>query len=287
MARYVYYPTRFTAKTPFLLEYFPKGKLLPTAEIDMHSHIHLGIILAGAHDSWSDGYQLHFSSGDVWLTSPLEPHSALRQSADHEAIVASFLLEDLGNGFTGWNLPFLAPFSHGVRERHRLLNSSQRPQLFSLGKKLRDLALIQHPDECSRFEAWLTIHQIYTALLRPFLHAETLPATGTGFERIRPALMLPRKQPGIPVSLETAAKECRLSASRFGELFRTYTGTTFCQYEMRYRLSNAKNAVASSDRPFKEIASEWGFYDASHFLHIFRQYYGVTPGEYRKGKLNF
>lgn len=288
MARYVYYPTRFTAETPFQLEYFPPGKLLPTTEIDMHTHIHLGIMLAGSHDGWSDGYQLHLSPGDIWLTSPLEPHSAIRQSADHEAIVASFPLENLGNGFSGWKIPFLAPFSYDAIKRHKLLNSGHHPQLLKFGEKLRDFARIKNPDECSRFEMWLLIHQIYAALLRPFLHHdESLSATETGFERIRPAWVLPRKHPGKPISLEDAAQECHLSPSRFGELFRDYTGTTFCQYEMRYRLSNAKNAVASSARPFKEIAAEWGFYDASHFSHIFRQYYGVTPGEYRKGKLNF
>ncbi len=285
MAHYVYYPSCFPAQTPFRLEYFPPEKMLPTEEIDMHSHIHLGIMLAGSHDGWSDGEELHFDAGNAWLTSPLEPHSALRQSADHEAVVASFLLEDLGNGFNGWELPFLAPFSHSVRERHALLNSEERPSLFSYGEKLRGIAQMPVPDECSRFEAWLTIHQIYATLLRPFLRDGSALAAKTGFERIRPALMLPRKQPGVPVSLESAAEECHLSPSRFGELFRKYTGTTFAQYEVRYRLSNAKNAVAASDLSFKEIADEWGFYDASHFLHIFRQYYGMTPGAYRKGNV--
>ena len=38
---------------------------------------------------------------------------------------------------------------------------------------------------------------------------------------------------------------------------------------------------------FQEIAAKWGFYDESHFSHLFKRLYGCTPGNYRKQHLEF
>ncbi len=283
MNSYVYYPDRFSEETPFHLEYFPPEKLIPTHEIDMHNFVHLGVVLAGSYDGWGDGYIHSHQAGSVWLTAPLEPHTALRQSDDCEAVAASFPIEELGRGFAGWKLPFLAPFSLDLKQRTECLNRGNAEKCLALGKALRDLALLADQDVCTRFEQWLLIHEIFAVILKPFQQA-AIPETEAGLERIRPALVLPQKQMGKPVSLEEAARACNLSASRFGELFHAYMGKSFCQYEIRFRLSNAKNLVATSDRTLKEIAATWGFYDTSHFTRLFHQYYGVTPGAYRKNR---
>ncbi|MCQ2380558.1 MAG: AraC family transcriptional regulator, partial [Victivallaceae bacterium] len=271
------YAPRFEDVRSFGLEYFPPGKQIPVDVIDMHSHVHFGIVLSGSHRGWCDGDVSTGNTGDAWLTGPFEPHTSYGQTADHEAIVASFQIENLCRGFSGWEVPVMAPFSCDVAERRRLLSAEMNPGLLEMGRELRDLALLPNQDDYAKLEEWLLIHRLFVHVLRNFSGRNAFGGE-SGMERVMPAFVLPRKQPGRPVSVEEAAAACHLSVPRFGELFKRYAGTTFRQYEIRFRMSGARADIVSRNGSLKEIAARWGFYDTSHFLHAFRRYYGLTPG---------
>ncbi len=51
------------------------------------------------------------------------------------------------------------------------------------------------------------------------------------------------------------------------------------------RIQQACRLLRSSDRPISEIALELGYFDQSHFNHIFRSVTGTTPARYRRSTL--
>ena len=79
------------------------------------------------------------------------------------------------------------------------------------------------------------------------------------------------------------AQQFHLSPFHFIRLFKKAKGITPQAYITLYRLSQTKKWLLN-DVPIREIACEFGFHDPSHFTHRFRQYFGVTPSQYKAAK---
>jgi AraC-like DNA-binding protein len=65
---------------------------------------------------------------------------------------------------------------------------------------------------------------------------------------------------------------------------------TLMEWVMHERLEGARRDLTSPDRPGLSIAfvaRKWGFKDASHFSHRFRQAYGVAPRDVLHGSLRY
>ncbi len=84
------------------------------------------------------------------------------------------------------------------------------------------------------------------------------------------------------LSLSMLAASVNLSKPHFVRLFRNTAGTSPHRYIMQMRVERARRMIQGSDVPLVEIASEAGFASQSHLGRVFRQTYGVTPGEARK-----
>ena len=56
------------------------------------------------------------------------------------------------------------------------------------------------------------------------------------------------------------------------------------QYQLERRLARAKNLLASSDMPVKNIAKTLGFNSTWYFAHVFQKHMNYSPVGHRKGK---
>ena len=83
------------------------------------------------------------------------------------------------------------------------------------------------------------------------------------------------------ISLEMVAEHVRLSASWFGNLFRTETHQTFSEYLSSYRMAAAKRLLEQTDLPISQIADEVGINDPHYFSRMFTRSTGQCPKEYR------
>jgi AraC family transcriptional regulator len=82
-----------------------------------------------------------------------------------------------------------------------------------------------------------------------------------------------------------AARACALSRSQFDRLFVDIMGLPFGRFELRRRVHGAARRLLSSDAPLKAVAADWGFSSASHLTRRFADFYGCSPGEYRKHRM--
>lgn len=67
------------------------------------------------------------------------------------------------------------------------------------------------------------------------------------------------------------------------ERFKRLTGKTIHQYQIDLKLEMAYMLIKDyPDRPFKELAANFGFYDEFHFSKLFKKKYGIPPYELKK-----
>ena len=59
-------------------------------------------------------------------------------------------------------------------------------------------------------------------------------------------------------------------------------GISFTEYLVTYRVNKARELLANSSAPYKEIAQAVGYTDYVQFSKMFKKRTGLTPGEYHK-----
>ena len=83
-------------------------------------------------------------------------------------------------------------------------------------------------------------------------------------------------------SVESLAREARMSRSAFALKFRTVLGQTPLEYLTRWRMYKAGAMIRSNHLSFSEVASAIGYGSESSFSRVFRREMGEAPREYRR-----
>lgn len=76
--------------------------------------------------------------------------------------------------------------------------------------------------------------------------------------------------------------ESRCHPSHLCKSFRKYYNETPTDFLNRLRLRKAARLLSAPESKVASVASELGFDSVSHFHHLFRRYFGMTPAEYRR-----
>ena len=77
------------------------------------------------------------------------------------------------------------------------------------------------------------------------------------------------------------AAHVRLNSSYFSVLFKKVTNESFTTYLTRIRMEKAVHLLCHSDMKVFEIAAATGFEGSNYFTNVFRQFYSMSPKEYR------
>jgi len=78
------------------------------------------------------------------------------------------------------------------------------------------------------------------------------------------------------------ARKVNLSRSRLDELFKRYASVGLGDFIRQQRLVLAAKLLESTDSRAKEIAHLVGYEHASSFTRAFKQFFGISPSEYRR-----
>ena len=121
-----------------------------------------------------------------------------------------------------------------------------------------------------------------TGVLKQFMTLLFGDGATSGRNMMQRALSHIRDHMSERISLDEVAQVVHLSPSYFSRLFKTETGQTFSEYLQTVRIERAKSFLKNGECSLTEIAEKTGFFDQSHFIKIFKQATGVTPGLYRR-----
>ena len=84
------------------------------------------------------------------------------------------------------------------------------------------------------------------------------------------------------ITVKDVAKVNNISMNQLHNLFRANLKITPLNYLHNLRLQKAKEFLAVTDLPIKEIASQCGFDNIETFYRVFKKVQKTTPGDYRK-----
>lgn len=87
-------------------------------------------------------------------------------------------------------------------------------------------------------------------------------------------------------SLEGAANEAGLSAGYLSKLFKQKTGLSFTDYLISCKMEQAAKLLTSTRMKSYEISELVGYDNPKNFSRKFREYYGISPREYREKGLS-
>ena len=82
--------------------------------------------------------------------------------------------------------------------------------------------------------------------------------------------------------MEILSDHFHYSQSYLSTFFKKQVGESLQQYILKYKLKLIESRLQNSHLTISEISHEFGFTDESHFNKVFRKYYGVAPGIFRK-----
>jgi AraC family transcriptional regulator len=89
------------------------------------------------------------------------------------------------------------------------------------------------------------------------------------------------------MTLDELAKVACFSKFHFSRIFSAITGETLFRFISRVRIEKAAVLlIADVNKSITDIAFQVGFSDISIFSRNFKQYFGISAGEYRKNKFS-
>jgi AraC family transcriptional regulator len=83
------------------------------------------------------------------------------------------------------------------------------------------------------------------------------------------------------LNLDEIASAVGVHPTHLARTFKKHYRTTVGEYVRRLRLDWATRRLSETEESIAEIASSAGFYDQSHFSHLFKLHTGFTPAEFR------
>ncbi|GGH39429.1 response regulator transcription factor [Paenibacillus segetis] len=83
------------------------------------------------------------------------------------------------------------------------------------------------------------------------------------------------------ISLQEVAGHVHLNGSYFSSLFKEQCQMNFSEYVARRKLQKAKELLLKTNLPIAEIASRTGYQTVKYFNKLFKEYDGMSPGQYR------
>ena len=98
------------------------------------------------------------------------------------------------------------------------------------------------------------------------------------FERIK---FLIEQNPG-KYSRQQLAKELNYSGDYLNRVIKKFTGLTITRYCQKVMLKKVKILLEETDMSVSAVMQQVGFRNSSHFYEMFKEEFGVLPGEYRK-----
>lgn len=87
------------------------------------------------------------------------------------------------------------------------------------------------------------------------------------------------------IGLQDVAKHFGFSALYLTELVKKQTGEPINRWIIKRRLTAARTLLLETEKSVEWIAEEVGYQSLNHFFRQFRQYYGNSPGAWRKANL--
>ena len=87
------------------------------------------------------------------------------------------------------------------------------------------------------------------------------------------------------ITLASLNKKFNISPNYICNLFAKHYNSTLVIFLTNLRMKAAAAQMQTTELPFKSIAVDCGYRDYFYFCRVFKEFYGVTPSQYREERL--
>ncbi len=89
------------------------------------------------------------------------------------------------------------------------------------------------------------------------------------------------------LNVEQIAHELNVSRSYLARIFKRERNFSLKEYLLREKMIRSTLLLVKEPQmTIKELSEKIGFLDTDYFAHIFKKYFGISPGRYRECKKN-
>ena len=230
-----------------------------------HDQLGVGIIVSGAHRSWSGIGNVEAHAGDIIMVNPGEMHDGM----------------PLGDGPREWRMLYFDPAlvtrlveAEGVTGievvRPAVSDRLLAPRFAALFASVID----RTPDQLLLEENLLRMIMRISRF-----HSLRSPPGREPSPPVRKALERLDGDAASPTGLSELAELAGISRFQLLRAFAREVGATPHAYLVQRRVFLARRLLAAG-RPIVEAATDAGFADQSHLTRAFVRQFGVTPGRY-------
>jgi len=242
-----------------------------------HSHdfFEFFLVIEGTQALNINDYSMTLGPGALVLIRPNDIHSRRYITPGYHiniafsATIANALFEYLGSGYPFRNL--VRPDSPAP---YITLNQSESERIKRRMKELYTISLTD--SELQRTKLRTLIFEIFVHYFSKCFQQH--PAAESWFEHLIYEMEKPANlSAGLPALLKISQK----SHEYLCRVFKKYMNLTPTQYINDLRLNYAANFLIHSDLPVLDICMMAGYDNLSHFYHLFRKKYQMTPKQFR------
>ncbi|WP_286267743.1 AraC family transcriptional regulator [Thalassotalea atypica] len=164
---------------------------------------------------------------------------------------------------------------------HPLIHTHHNTETQALLTRMVDIFTENHPDRSFMID--LAVNELLVRLLRHQKYRAVLESTllrpdQDGFTAALHYLMANLSN---EYDIDRLCKVACMSRTKFFELFKKKLGCSPLVYQNQQRLKRSAELIALG-KQITQVCFEVGFKNTSHFSRAFKQYFGLSPNQYRK-----
>lgn len=241
----------------------------------IHNHWELFLIVNGMIIHNLNGKDYSLQRGDAYLIRPDDLHS-FRRATDKNYQQINFLIQN----------DFLARyFDVYDKDLYRQLFQSHDPLRFTVPEYLLQsifykMLALQTVSNANIQQNLFHAKIVLSSLLQCFFE-QKFSKLDSGPMWLKNLLNELNKPNSYLLSAQDITKMTPFSYSRLAFLFKKYTNRTINEYMLNIKLLHAQEQLKLTNLTTLEICSEIGFSSLSHFNHIFKKAFHMTPSQYR------
>ncbi|MFK7691171.1 AraC family transcriptional regulator [Paenibacillus sp. HJGM_3] len=263
------------------------------APIRPHAHdfVELAYIAEGSGTHWYKGEMYSIGAGDVFVIEPGAEHS-YETAADSSLLVYNVLflhrllqteLETLSEVTPFLDFFYVEPFLRSAVQfqSHLKLDVYEQMEIKALLDRI--IAEFEGKPIGYRILTKTRLIELFVLLSRCFAQRRTASASfRTEANMLASVCAFIEQHYAQPLTLQQVSQLCGMSPSAFSAKFKQHTGKTFIEYRNSIRLQVAAERMRHTEEKLLSISQEVGFDDLSFFNKLFKQQFGLSPGQYRR-----
>jgi AraC-like DNA-binding protein len=164
--------------------------------------------------------------------------------------------------------------------------------LFQIFERVRKRSILNPQDAesyatdfCRKLEDADSVYrliEVFKETLEVFSTMAVRPLEGSKNLRIETTLKYLADNFNQPLRLPQVARQTGFSIPVFCRVFKQTTGLSFISYVNKLRVEQAKILLKTSGMNVLQIGQSCGFQTPHHFIRNFKNWMGMTPGDFRK-----